>query len=116
HAILSVTFVSRPRIARINREHLGHAGSTDVITFALGRPNQVAAAPLVGDVYIATDVVREQARRFRVTAREELSRVVVHAMLHTLGRTHPTDESRTRSAMWRRQEALLRDAKRTGVL
>jgi probable rRNA maturation factor len=35
-AMISVAFVSSREIARLNREHLGHAGPTDVISFALG--------------------------------------------------------------------------------
>ena len=69
HALLSIAFVSREHIARLNREHLGHRGATDVITFALGRPGP--RTPLVGDIYIAPEVVRGQARRHGVPAREE---------------------------------------------
>jgi len=35
-AMISVAFVSSREMARLNREHLGHAGPTDVISFALG--------------------------------------------------------------------------------
>ena len=35
-AMISVAFVSSHEIARLNREHLRHAGPTDVISFALG--------------------------------------------------------------------------------
>src|SRR5690606_27804705 len=35
HALVSVTFVGTDAIARLNREHLGHRGPTDVISFAL---------------------------------------------------------------------------------
>lgn len=35
-AMISVAFVTSREIARLNREHLGHAGPTDVISFALG--------------------------------------------------------------------------------
>jgi probable rRNA maturation factor len=35
-AMISVAFVSPRDIARLNREHLGHVGPTDVIAFALG--------------------------------------------------------------------------------
>jgi len=36
-ADISVTCVLPREMARLNRTHLGHAGPTDVITFALGR-------------------------------------------------------------------------------
>jgi len=34
--MISVAFVSSREMAGLNREHLGHAGPTDVISFALG--------------------------------------------------------------------------------
>jgi len=106
HAALSVTFVGRRRMRSLNRRFLGRDRETDVIAFALpGAPG-----PLVGDVYCAPDVAAREARRFGVTPREELRRLVVHGVLHVLGYDHPAGESRTRSAMWKRQERLLRRA------
>lgn len=113
-ALLSVSFVSRSAIARMNRRHLGHRGATDVITFALGRTGP--GAPVVGDIYIAPDVVREQARRLGVPARQELARVVIHGVLHALGREHPENQARFTSPMWRRQERLLSQARREGLV
>ena len=112
-AMLSIAFVSRRTIATLNKEHLGHTGYTDVITFALGRPTP--AAPLVGDIYVAPDVVREQAKRWRVPVREELARVVVHGVLHAVGHDHPNGDGRERSTMWKRQERLLSAARAEGV-
>lgn len=112
-ALLSIAFVSRRTIAGMNRRHLGHRGDTDVITFALGRPTP--AAPLVGDIYVAPDVVREQARRWRVPVREELARVVVHGVLHAIGHEHPDGEGREHSPMWKRQERWLAAARAEGV-
>lgn len=113
-ALLSVAFVSPRAIGAMNRRHLHQAGATDVITFALGRPGR--GAPLVGDIYIAPEVVRAQARDAGIAVREELARVVIHGVLHALGYDHPEDASRLRSAMWRRQERHLAHAKRMGVL
>jgi probable rRNA maturation factor len=104
-AVLSVTLLDRRGIARMNRRYLGRRGPTDVIAFSLGR--QVRGLPLVGDVYIAPEVVRENARALQIPYREELARVVVHGVLHVLGHDHPEGGERLRSPMWRRQEELL---------
>ena len=112
-AMLSIAFVSRRAIADLNRRHLGHHGETDVITFALGRA--APTAPLVGDIYVAPDVVAGQAKRFRVPVREELARVVVHGVLHAIGHEHPDGDSRERSPMWKRQERWLAAARAEGV-
>jgi probable rRNA maturation factor len=103
-AVVSVAFVGRRRIRTLNRTYLGHDRETDVIAFALPGVGDLVA----GDIYCAPDVAARAARRFGMAEREELRRLVVHGVLHVLGYDHPAGERRTASAMWRRQEALLR--------
>lgn len=100
-AELSFTFVTRRAMAALNRQHLGHAGATDIITFELPAP---PGGALAGDVYIAPEVARDHARQWRRPVREEIARLVVHGTLHAMGYTHPEDESRDASPMWARQE------------
>ncbi|HYC32406.1 MAG TPA: rRNA maturation RNase YbeY [Gemmatimonadales bacterium] len=99
-ARISVTFLGRDAMRRLNAEHKGHDEPTDVLTFALRDP---AGTPL-GDVYVCPWVAKREARARRIPFREELIRLVVHGTLHALGRDHPEGPGRTRSAMWRRQE------------
>jgi probable rRNA maturation factor len=106
-AELSIAFVTAPAIARINARHLGQRGPTDVIAFPFERAD---GTPLVGDVYIAPSVARENAHRGGVSVREELARLVVHGTLHVLGHDHPA-MGRESSPMWKRQEQLLSRAR-----
>jgi probable rRNA maturation factor len=99
-ALISVTFVGRDSMRRLNAEHKGHDNPTDVLTFALADP----AGRIIGDIYICPWVARREARDRSIRLREELVRLIVHGTLHALGRDHPEGEARTRSAMWRRQE------------
>jgi len=111
-ALVSIAFVSAREMARLNKRHLGHAGATDVISFALGSGTERSTTyPVVGDIYIAPDVARANARRFGRGVREEVARLVVHGTLHVLGHDHPDGGDRTTSAMWRRQERLLSSAR-----
>jgi probable rRNA maturation factor len=104
-AMLSVSFVSNRDIRRLNRDHLGRDRDTDVIAFRFRPAGR--KAPIVGDVYIAPGVARDSARTNGISVREELTRLVVHGTLHVLGYDHPETASRTRSRMWRKQEALV---------
>jgi probable rRNA maturation factor len=106
-AMVSITLVSPAKIAQINKRHLSHRGATDVISFSLGPTPSGASDAVVGDIYIAPDVARENARRFGSGVREEVARLVVHGTLHVLGHDHPDGDARTASPMWRRQEQLL---------
>jgi len=105
-ALVSITFLDRRGIARMNARHLGHRGPTDVISFGFVRAT--ADDPVIGDVYICADVAREHAREAGVSVREELTRLVVHGVLHVLGHDHPEGADRERSPMWRRQERVVR--------
>src|SRR4051812_11868726 len=104
-AMLSITFVGRAAISRLNRRYLGHHGATDVISFGLGRIGRRGA--VIGDVYICAEVARDNAKRQGISAGEELLRLVVHGTLHVLGHDHPSGDKRTASAMWRKQERIL---------
>lgn len=104
HALLSIAFVSNPRIQALNKRHLRRDRVTDVISFGFRRAD--TSQPLVGDVYIAPAVARASAKANGVTQREELVRLIVHGVLHVLGYDHP-EAGRTQSAMWSRQERLV---------
>lgn len=108
HAMLSIALVTPRAIAKLNTEHLGHRGPTDVLTFAL-RPSPVTRHPsVVADVYICPAVARANASAAGVSPRDELQRLVVHGTLHAVGWDHPAGAGRERSPMWARQEQLLR--------
>ena len=99
-ALISITFLGRESMRRLNAEHKGRDCPTDVLAFPLIGPTDLP----VGDVYICPWVARQEARVRRIPLRQELIRLVVHGTLHALGREHPEGAARNRSAMWRRQE------------
>jgi probable rRNA maturation factor len=104
-ALLSIAFVGARAISELNRKYLRKRSATDVISFALKNP--VGSSAVVGDIYICPDVARANAKRQRVSVREEILRLVVHGVLHVLGNDHPEGPRRGASAMWRRQEAIV---------
>ena len=103
-ATISVTFVGRDRMRGLNQRYKGSSRATDVLAFELPQPG----GRLAGDVYICVWRARAQARAHRVTAHEELLRLVVHGTLHVLGWDHPEDDTRDQSAMWRKQERYVK--------
>jgi probable rRNA maturation factor len=104
-AMISITFVDKKHIAKLNAQHLSHRGPTDVISFGFTRATKTD--PVIGDIYICPDVAREHAVDRAESVRREIARLVVHGVLHVLGHDHPVDEQRESSAMWVRQERLL---------
>lgn len=102
-ALLSITLLTRRRMAAMHREHLGHTGATDVISFGFRDPE----GAVIGDVYICPEVAAANAKAHGVSVREEILRLVVHGTLHVLGHDHPEGEARMRSPMWKKQERHL---------
>lgn len=103
-AEVSLTLLDDDEIRELNLRWLERDRPTDVLAF----PLHDAGQPVLGDVYVGWDQARRQARDHGVGLDEELVRLAVHGTLHVLGHTHPEDEARARSPMFRRQEALVR--------
>ena len=104
NALVSITFLDKRAMARLNKQHLEHTGPTDVISFGFSRASD--ADPVVGDIYICPEVASENAKARREPIRRELTRLVAHGPLHILGYDHPHDDRET-SEMWRKQERLV---------
>ena len=78
---LNYIFCTDEFLLSINQEHLGHDFYTDIITFDLSE----GKGPVMGEIYISVDRVRENAATFDVSFSMELYRVMAHGLLHLLG-------------------------------
>jgi probable rRNA maturation factor len=103
-ATLSIAFVGREQMRALNRHWKGRRVPTDVLAFPLARPG----GELAGDIYVCPWTAARNARALGVPLRQELARLVIHGVLHTLGYEHPEATGRTASPMWRLQERYLR--------
>ncbi len=103
-AQLSISFVGRDAMRRINRRWTARDSATDVLAFPLPLPD----GSLAGDIYICPWVAVREAGDLGLSVRLELIRLVVHGVLHVLGYDHPEGQGRMKSPMWKRQERLVR--------
>lgn len=91
-ASLALSLVGDAAIRRLNREHRGKDKATDVLSFPLASPHDVASdgAPerLLGDIVISLDTAKRQARAYGATLDAELLRLLIHGLLHVLGHDH----------------------------
>jgi len=102
--MISISFVGRDSMRTLHRRWKGTHSPTDVLAFPLSGPDD----SLVGDVYICPWQAVRHARALGIPLRRELTRLVVHGVLHVLGYDHPENAGRMESPMWRRQERYLR--------
>jgi len=94
---ISFVFVDDIAIKKINTAYLGHRFNTDVITFLIETHPFLEA-----EIYINVKQARRQARLYAVSVKNEVTRLVVHGVLHALG----YDDKRTkqRKMMFELQE------------
>lgn len=88
------------RILEVNRQFLGHDYYTDVITFDYTTPSC-----LNGDIFISLDTVKSNAQEVDATEEQELSRILVHGLLHLTGQGDKTPE--TKAEMTRKEDDAL---------
>jgi rRNA maturation RNase YbeY len=93
---LNYIFCDDNFLHKLNLKFLNHDTYTDIITF-----DNTVGDLLSGDIYISVERVKENALNFGVSFREELSRVIVHGLLHLCGYT---DKSKQSQAQMRKKE------------
>jgi probable rRNA maturation factor len=80
-ASLGVIFIDDRRMKAMNSRFLRHRYTTDVLSFPLADQR----GELEGEVYVNLDQSARQAAEYRVTMRAEVSRLVIHGVLHLAG-------------------------------
>lgn len=78
---LNYIFCSDDYLLDINKQYLQHDYYTDIITFDLSEPGQ----PINAEIYISVERVRDNARQFNSTLKQEIHRVIFHGALHLCG-------------------------------
>ncbi len=84
---INYVFCDDDYLNKLNIEFLNHDTLTDIISF----DNKIGKI-LHGEIFISVDRVKENAKIFRVTFKEELCRVIVHGVLHFCGYKDKSEE------------------------
>lgn len=109
---LSISLIDPIRMAELNAAYMGKTGATDVLSFPIEdfsdgvRAGGGEEPPLMlGDVMICPDVVRDNASTAGVAFEDEMALMVVHGILHLLGRDHMIEAEA--EAMEQREREIL---------
>lgn len=78
---INYVFCSDNYLFELNTTYLKHNTYTDIITFQYSWPPQ----PVLSDIYISVDRVRENAKIYDISFLNELYRVIFHGALHLCG-------------------------------
>ena len=95
-AVVHVILTDRRQIEKLNREFLGHEGPTDVLAFDMRSDPGLTGdeSPLVGEIYVCSEVAGEAAQRYSTTPAYEIVLYVVHGLLHLAGMDDRCAEAR----------------------
>lgn len=74
-------FCTDEYLLKLNKEYLNHDTLTDILTFTLSG----VSLPIVSEIYISVERVKENADFHRVEFLNELHRVMIHGILHLCG-------------------------------
>jgi probable rRNA maturation factor len=94
---LNYIFTNDDILIQLNKVYLRHFTLTDIITFDLSERNGF----ITGDVYISVDRARENAREYKDSLTNEISRLILHGVLHLMGYK---DKTRTERENMRAKE------------
>lgn len=100
---VAVVLADDVKLRDLNKTWRGLDRATDVLSFGY---DDGEGDVVDGDVVVSLERVRDQAKRFRVSAGRELARVVVHGALHLAGLDHRGAAERRR--MRAREDRVLR--------
>jgi probable rRNA maturation factor len=107
---LSLSLVRDAEIRRLNRAYRGKDRPTDVLSFSLREGEFADVARALGDVVISLESARRQGRENGVTLGEEVTRLLVHGILHLVGYDHETSAADERRMKRKEREMLRRIA------
>ena len=78
---LNIIFCNDQYLIELNRQFLNHDYYTDILSFPFSQKKD----PLIAEIYISIDRVRENAHVSGFSFKEELHRVIFHGVLHFCG-------------------------------
>jgi probable rRNA maturation factor len=108
---LSLAFVGKEEMEKLNKKYRKKDGPTDVLSFS----NSPYLMPEVsseglGEIVICPEVVKENAGKEGITFKKEMLKVFIHGILHLCGYDHEKSEKEAEE-MEKAQEKYLSNVK-----
>jgi len=92
---VSFIFCTDEFLLKLNQQYLNHDTLTDILTFTLSETSM----PIVSEIYISVERVKENSQNLNISFSMELCRVMIHGVLHLCGYNDRTkSEKRTMRA------------------
>ncbi len=86
---LNIIFCDDEFLLSVNKQYLKHNYYTDIITFDYSDNQSIS-----GDLFISIDTVKNNSVKYKTEFLNELSRVIIHGVLHLCGYNDHTEEDK----------------------
>ena len=93
-------FCDNDKLNSFKQEYFDDDVLTDIITFPIKNDNDLEA-----EIYISVEMAQINADEFKVSLNNELSRLIIHGVLHLTGFNDDTEESK--KIMFSKQEEII---------
>lgn len=89
---LGIVLLTDKKLVELNIKYLKSDDYTDIITFTYSEN----ISEIDGELYISRDRIVENAKKYKISEKEEMYRVIVHGVLHLAGEDDEKREQRKR--------------------
>lgn len=79
---INIIVVDDAKIHELNKKYRHKDKPTDVLSFEMNEEG------VIGDIAISKPTTMRNAKKYKVTYKQELKRLVIHGVLHLLGYDH----------------------------
>lgn len=85
--IVELNIIGDKKMTELNYQFRGKKYPTDVLSFAWGEEGKVKSS-LLGQIYLCYPQIVRQAKEYKTTAKAEMTRMLIHGLLHLVGHDH----------------------------
>lgn len=97
---INIIFCNNDKLNSFKKEYFNDDVLTDIITFPIKNDNNLEA-----EIYISIEMAKINADEFNVSLNNELSRLIVHGVLHLIGFNDDTEDSK--KIMFLKQDEII---------
>ncbi len=99
-AIINLIFCNNKKLNSFKRKFFNDDVLTDVVTFPIKNDKNLEA-----EIYVSIEMAKSNAIEYNVSLNNELSRLIVHGVLHLVGFNDDTEKSK--KLMFSKQENII---------
>lgn len=88
--IIELNFVDIVDIQKLNKEYRQKDSPTDVLSFSFLGQENFPRDNVIGQIFLAPDIAKKQAEENKLSWKDEIEFLFVHALLHVFGFDHET--------------------------